>query len=1781
MPRHNSNQILPNIDAELQTNWRGGINKAKKALFQIRLNSLLNDIQIAELLRAETPKLKRKKPRKPYLGKKRRRRLDNMATYVTPPDSLEGGSRHESEHSEHSLYPPGTEQVNMPPPDYVQSIQSNVLPEFQQHTGDGFEHSETGAQWTATNTIPTFDLPQTIATYQQPPPLYQQQQGNSPLGSSSTAVVEPYRYQSVATVGMPSMNYGPSTATGITTGLATMTLTERSDVRAQSGPVYQTHPVTSTTYTQAGLVTPQHSAPNVNYDMTDSYHAYTGARTIARRERMRAAAETPYQIPHRGAASGQYPYPSEDTGRLTTQYEEDHIGSVDWEREVTPMTSTAPISTYSDLNQGRNTSPSVLQQPMAQLHLSGGNMVQTTSHSSPATANMAVWSETPLGEGQGTQLAPRHSDPRNGMNQTAQRQDSERSWDHYWQRLSEIDNEIGRITTQQQNIIRVAHTIPPGGLRFDPDDAFNHLEERRIQLVNHRERAYDQMINAPASATTPMAQRGQNQSERLPSFSSLRSHFSTVHGGTDTGPPPLPDVPPPALGTRIGRCNHGFYRPEASDPRRYRDTEVGTALGGSARHNPIPAVSPAQDQTSSNPGHQGQCDPGVRTSWHSTPVTYYSEAPVQTTPAVWMTPVMDPYTTGGIRPLQPGPTVTQQVHTRTQSTQSYQLPEWEVEPGNPAMEMAWERELRGETVPMPNQEAERRAQAKAYQRWLYQRSDQATREELEKEEIIHRRKKDNARYMRSTGLFPHRRTYDEERIYLKETLDNIRADWGTVITERERTLQPNPNTSSSGPAPGPSTSSALPPEHLRSDSLEGHNGSDLLTPDTSGSRRNLSSESSARRRSNQNQQASYEDDQADEYTGWQNTPLRSQASSACYNSPLSRHSSGHQTGSNPRDSNPAKSRRSQESNRRRSTRYSQSYSPLRDYGYHSRGSTPSSSPTRQARPVHLEEFVGMQENIQQRFNRMEGVLPSGSRHTPWYEDLSQETDSIRVIPGDDPYAQGTPHPRRRTSSRHKHSVSRDNGQGHTRRSDSAGRSTSGSSQTPNRSSSYEDPSRESSYYTSQSQSDSFEQSPSYESSWDHGVLLDDLYTQNVVLQNEIEQLQTQMNQQQYPTSTPQLRPQVHFSDSISTIRPGPPRERILVSATPPRARSTSSRESTPGSGCGTSANESRDRSGGRRSSMRSPRGSRTPSGDPGDDSRGHRRQSFSPRRGGRRGSRTPPTDPEEDPSSEDNETSSSNSDYDLHERSMHNWSQSFGRSRGDDQGSVGRINLFLKFTHNEPKFTGDRGNGLEFLREFQHTVQSAALTPSETFRVFRLRLQQTAVTWFDQCYPGHLNPRHSAADVSELYRRFIRRFEGTSLRAAALAKIASRKHQTDESYAAYLFDILQYCEQADPLMDDETVCHHLERGLNAKDIVRLNSGVDKLTRRKVVQQLTRWDAGQRKAITIHPGHKQAKATSPQSGVTTVGKPAAKTDTGPPKTQTYTRPFWPNARATTPKPQPAQASTTATDDLLRTLTQMIRRPKTPDPQLPEPKPNPQRSNVNQRPRYTRAPVQANLVHLTETSDNEEMYEEERDEQQENGEYEEEDQEEIPDSIDINPLVLALYKDWEDRAGRPSVQSAKPLPQRQPAPTNPPSKENQATRPPNGGTSQQRDRRPDNRPNNRPPQNEKSTPGPSRPTTPRPSMEEFQKKTENQIKELAELITKAIGKGKENIPPAVTPLVDPNKPRAPSHTNCFNCGRPGHYQRECPEPWTPRLRGPRPPVSQAPSAQNPADNAQPKN
>jgi Zinc knuckle len=1043
------------------------------------------------------------------------------------------------------------------------------------------------------------------------------------------------------------------------------------------------------------------------------------------------------------------------------------------------------------------------------------------------------------------------------------------------------------------------------------------------------------------------------------------------------------------------------------------------------------------------------------------------------------------------------------------------------------------------------------AQKEADKRLRYQQADSLERLNLEREEMLLRRQEHYDKLLQTTGRTPPLLSEEEDKELFRIQLTRIRAEWGdspptqespnghpqVLITPSQATYQKcNPIKNIRGHKPIYDS----PNQSLTA------NG-DRLTRRVNPQTTPASQESNPRGRGGYHMHSIYQ----------QNFGIQT-PSSGISTTPI-------ETNSNPRiqfqnqqpinvirqqDTDNTTCRERVSSNSRSHGGHSSEVSP--PYGHHHSEHAqpnvhvPHHIPTRSALPNEMRE---MQDNLRQRFETVESTIQQGMADSTPYGRRDRSPSLGR----------SSYHQSEENSSSHyftpQHPSSRDRTSRAERESGSRSRSTSNPFSSTEGFSSSTIRDTGTTLYTPSSRPNSSGRPSTPADMPEARVMLDDLYNQNVVLQNGIEQMRAQLGQHSYTTSTPQ-HPHVRFEESFTNIRRGPrdhvtsaTRSQSPLSTTPQSAQRSptlgdNSDRRTPSGGSSIStqgrytqlsrdlygdepvpSHHSRTRDRGRspgetyhnyRSSSRSerrpsrhrtPSSSRGPNGPPDDpnndngsyhhnEHRRRRHQQSSPGRGGG----GPPEDPGDDSPNGSDESSGSEPPLDYHQ--FNERSSSRG-SQAESGGNTSRINLFLKFAKNEPRFSGEHGQGLEFLREFKHLAAQASLTPSETFRIFRLRLQKTAVTWFDQSYPGHLKRNHTAEEVEELYSRFIRRFEGTSIRAAALAKIAARKHQPDESYAAYLFDILRYCDQVDENMCDETIAHYLESGLSVRDIQRLNHQYDNLTRKDIEAQLTRWDAGTQKANTIHAG-RQAK----QSKSDATPAVSATTDSTRPKAQSYSRPFWPNTRSVPNKTTTPPSASSAADDLARALARLAQAPKNPDSQS----------------------AQVHLAKLMSQMDSAENEEETEDPREDPNS----DELEAMNTTDMNPLVLALNRDWEDRAGRPSVQTSR---SQQPRSANP-------------GNQQRVDRQNDPR---------QSTPNQNRPITQGTNLENYQQQMDKRFSELTDLMVKAISALAPGQSPVTQTQTYAQGQKDTKYGNCHNCDKPGHFRRECPEPQRPWQAG----------------------
>jgi Zinc knuckle len=187
--------------------------------------------------------------------------------------------------------------------------------------------------------------------------------------------------------------------------------------------------------------------------------------------------------------------------------------------------------------------------------------------------------------------------------------------------------------------------------------------------------------------------------------------------------------------------------------------------------------------------------------------------------------------------------------------------------------------------------------------------------------------------------------------------------------------------------------------------------------------------------------------------------------------------------------------------------------------------------------------------------------------------------------------------------------------------------------------------------------------------------------------------------------------------------------------------------------------------------------------------------------------------------------------------------------------------MFISFTEKEPKFNRGLMSPTDFLRGFRTHASLSSLTTSETFKAFRLRLKGEALTWYDRMFPGFMNVYHSHENVMELYDLFLRTYEGTSLRASAMAQLGGRKHKPEESYEAYYSDVVFYAQQAGMDYAEDVLIHVIEAGLNTEDLRRMNERLPFPSMRQIFSLFQNWDATNRKVDTLHPDQARRKSES--------------------------------------------------------------------------------------------------------------------------------------------------------------------------------------------------------------------------------------------------------------------------------------------------------------------------------
>lgn len=507
------------------------------------------------------------------------------------------------------------------------------------------------------------------------------------------------------------------------------------------------------------------------------------------------------------------------------------------------------------------------------------------------------------------------------------------------------------------------------------------------------------------------------------------------------------------------------------------------------------------------------------------------------------------------------------------------------------------------------------------------------------------------------------------------------------------------------------------------------------------------------------------------------------------------------------------------------------------------------------------------------------------------------------------------------------------------------------------------------------------------------------------------------------------------------------------------------------------------------------------------------------------------------------------------------------RDTRDRNQKSNRIGLFFKYAGQEPRFSGERAGALEHLREFTHQAASADLTPSETFAMFRHRLSKSAIVWFDQAFPGDSKDPRTEEEVEDLGIRFLMRFEGTSLRAAALSKLTSRRHNPHETYMAYYDDILHWCKQADPDMNDATKSHHLENGLSLSDIQRLNDRYSNPTVKQIGEQLMRWDSGARKANTIFKGRNPPTIlplkTEPVTKVTETTK---KTTAYPPVRE------WVNYRGVSSANTEGRPTTstskegTAEERLAKTLAQLIRNTKTSDTPTP---PRASRSNVPySRDEATRSTSRTQNVNLVDWED---PYEVNLAEWESTSALQEPEPELEPynpsldnweGEEDENPgdhEVLLSVKDYKDKPGRPVLGSRNTMAREPPPASNNilnsgQNLKNSGQNINRTGTQNQVDKLyPDHRQAQKPP--DTRTQGPPR-NNPNPPKEiEYRKPPSEQNKipgpdlnnllsQIKDLCAKVQNSNVSTPRNSMTDAVQMNL--------CFNCHQPDHYRSQCPHP-----------------------------
>jgi hypothetical protein len=598
--------------------------------------------------------------------------------------------------------------------------------------------------------------------------------------------------------------------------------------------------------------------------------------------------------------------------------------------------------------------------------------------------------------------------------------------------------------------------------------------------------------------------------------------------------------------------------------------------------------------------------------------------------------------------------------------------------------------------------------------------------------------------------------------------------------------------------------------------------------------------------------------------------------------------------------------------------------------------------------------------------------------------------------------------------------------------------------------------------------------------------LDDLVTQTQVLQEHLESLLGQQREPQI-SSTPisQNRPSVHFSDTINTFgyhtpNENPHREQAQHQASTDPSRNTSLGGPQNSAMFGDSPGES--------PTFRGTSSYRNVSNDLLETERPWNM----PRESDRfdRGFRSTPTN---------------RAQYCRNDRLPHS--------------KPGGINLFLKFTGQDKKFSGQHSGALEFLKRLRKRAEATHLTPDEVFTVFGERLEGEAVTWFEQTFKeeGRIKTQ---TDVEELYRLFIRRYEGSSLPAAAMAKITSRYHQAGRSYTAYYDDILQYCEQAGIPLDEGIIVHYLERGLTPKDIFRLRDKFGTPSLHQIKQQFEHWDSGNQLIKTIHPHPQSVQSTSSRTlnNQRIVEDPQQTIYKPSPRGGNFRRIPSSTEQFRTGLGNNPQISTE--DRLARSLAQLLRRSQTSET-------NTQQAQTRNNFPQGSTERQTGVVNFINQDESMDLMEDE---------YNPPEDESLADQTTVGEYewaensiaeVLAALQYHKDKPGYPAVGSTNP--------THPNYQQSQHLHPPGGKVPSQR-----------------ASAGPNKIQQKNPTNTNVQQKlSENPLMEKMSSLTDALNEIKDAL--KIVNVKQSNQKSPISGTtpySCWTCGNPNHFRSECP-------------------------------